>query len=121
MAPFRRKARREATRIFYAADLHGSEPTFRKFVRAASFYGVDALVFGGDLMGKALVPIVRENGAYRARFQGRDHELNGDEELRAFRASVDVTGFYSTVVDRGRYDELRTDLLALKGEFHDRA
>ena len=48
-----------ATRLFFAADIHGSQVTFRKFLAAADFYGVDALVFGGDLMGKALVPIVR--------------------------------------------------------------
>ncbi len=54
------------TRIFFAADIHGSQVTFRKFLAAAAFYGVDALVFGGDLMGKALVPIVRTNGGFHA-------------------------------------------------------
>ena len=49
---------KRATRLFFAADIHGSQVTFRKFLAAAAFYGVDALVFGGDLMGKALVPIV---------------------------------------------------------------
>src|SRR5437667_231274 len=68
------------TRIFYAADLHGSEVTYRKFLNAARFYGVDALVFGGDLMGKALVPIVRENGTLRAHFQGEDHVFESDGE-----------------------------------------
>ena len=60
------------TRIFFAADIHGSQVTFRKFLAAAAFYGVDALVFGGDLMGKALVPILRTNGGFHASFQGRD-------------------------------------------------
>ena len=56
------------TRVFFAADIHGSEPAFRKFVNAASFYGVDALVFGGDIMGKAMVPVVRTgDGSYMAR------------------------------------------------------
>ena len=61
-----------ATRLFFAADIHGSQVTFRKFLAAAEFYGVDALVFGGDLMGKVLVPIVRRNGGFHASFQGRD-------------------------------------------------
>ena len=74
------------TRIFFAADLHGSQPTFRKFLGAAAFYETDALVFGGDLMGKALVPIVRSNGGFRAHFQGRDHELEQDG-LDAFTTS----------------------------------
>ena len=50
------------TRLFYACDIHGSEPTYRKFLNAAKFYEVDALIFGGDLMGKLLVPIVRDSG-----------------------------------------------------------
>ena len=54
--------RREPTRLFYACDIHGSEPTYRKFLNAAKFYEVDALVFGGDLMGKLLIPIVRDAG-----------------------------------------------------------
>ena len=66
----RSKAR--PTRIFFAADLHGSQPTFRKFLGAAAFYETDALVFGGDLMGKALVPIVRSNGGFRAHFGSRN-------------------------------------------------
>jgi Icc-related predicted phosphoesterase len=120
MGVLSRAAGSRPTRVFFAADIHGSQLTYRKFVRAASFYEVDALVFGGDLMGKALVPIVRENATYLARFQGRDHELDEDG-LAPFRASVDVAGFYSSVVERDRYDELRGDPLALKAEFRDRA
>ncbi len=66
------------TRIFFAADIHGSQVTFRKFLAAAEFYGVDALVFGGDLMGKALVPILRTNGGFHASFQGRDEAFDAD-------------------------------------------
>jgi len=120
MAPFRRKARREATRIFYAADLHGSEPTFRKFLNAASFYGADALVFGGDLMGKALVPIVRDGDRFRAQLHGVDHELEA-AGLDPFRRAVEATGFYWTVVDPAEYEELQRDPLRVRGLFQERA
>ena len=46
------------TTVFFATDLHGSEVCFRKFVAAASFYGADLLVLGGDLTGKFVTPIV---------------------------------------------------------------
>jgi Icc-related predicted phosphoesterase len=108
------------TRIFFAADLHGSQPTFRKFLNAAAFYRADALVFGGDLMGKALVPIVRANGGYRAHFAGRDHAFEGDG-LAAFTASLELPGFYWTVVEPDRYEELRSDPLAQLGLFHELA
>ena len=44
--------------IFYASDIHGSERVFRKFLNAAAFYKVQAIVFGGDLTGKAMIPFV---------------------------------------------------------------
>lgn len=108
------------TRLFYAADLHGSQPTFRKFLNAATFYDVDALVFGGDLMGKVLVPIVRRNGMFRAHFGGRDHEFERDG-LDAFTTSVELPGFYWLVVDPDRYAELKADPLLQRGLFQDLA
>jgi Icc-related predicted phosphoesterase len=120
MAPFRRKPKGEATRIFFAADLHGSEPTFRKFLNAASFYDVDALVFGGDLMGKALVPIVRDGDRYSAHLHGDDHEFDADS-LPRFCRMVEVTGFYWKVVDRIEYEQLGRDPMLVKGLFQDRA
>ncbi len=120
MAPFRRKPKGEATRIFFAADLHGSEPTFRKFLNAASFYDVDALVFGGDLMGKALVPIVRDGDRYKAHLYGDDQELDAGS-LDRFCRTVEVTGFYWKVVDRMEYEQLGRDPLLVRGLFQDRA
>ena len=76
------------TRLFYACDIQGSEPTYRKFLNAAKFYEVDALIFGGDLIGKLLVPIVRDiGGTYRARLQGQNHHIVSDEELAQFKRS----------------------------------
>jgi Icc-related predicted phosphoesterase len=115
-----RRSKGRLTRLFYAADLHGSQPTFRKFLNAATFYGVDALVFGGDLMGKVLVPIVRRNGTFRARFAGRDHEFERDG-LDAFTTSVELPGFYWTVVDQDRFTELKADPLLQRGLFQDLA
>jgi Icc-related predicted phosphoesterase len=115
---FRRKGR--PTRVFFAADLHGSQTTFRKFLNAASFYDVDALVFGGDLMGKALVPIVRENGTYRAHFNGEEHEFDSDG-LPAFIRSVELPGFYWRVLEREAYVAAKADPLVQKGMFQDLA
>jgi Icc-related predicted phosphoesterase len=48
-------------RLLFATDLHGSESAFRKFLNAGRSMKVDALVLGGDLTGKALVPVI-QNG-----------------------------------------------------------
>jgi hypothetical protein len=44
--------------VYFATDLHGSEQCFRKFLNAGKFYGVDAVILGGDVAGKALIPVV---------------------------------------------------------------
>ncbi|HEV2950599.1 MAG TPA: metallophosphoesterase [Actinomycetota bacterium] len=108
------------TRVFFAADIHGSQVTFRKFLAAADFYGVDALVFGGDLMGKALVPIVRKNGGFGATFQGRDEEFEQDG-LEVFTRAVEQPGFYWKVFERDEYEAIEADPLARHGLFHELA
>ncbi len=110
------------TRLFFAADIHGSDQTFRKFLNAAAFYGVDVLVFGGDLMGKLLVPIVRERvgGPYRARFAGEDHEF-GDDGLAAFDIAVARAGAYRRVMSREEYEDAAADPLRQQGMFLEEA
>jgi len=105
MGLFSKKGSRkgEPTRLFYACDIHGSEPTYRKFLNAAKFYDVDALVFGGDLMGKLLVPIVRDGGEWRAGLHGQKHHLTTPVELAAFKKSLDTLGFYWFECDRDEY------------------
>jgi uncharacterized protein len=92
------------TRLFYACDIHGSEPTYRKFLNAARFYEVDTLIFGGDLMGKLLVPIVRDvGGTYRARLAGQDHHITSDEEMAQFKKVLQTLGFYWQEMDPEEY------------------
>ena len=43
-------------KIFFATDIHGSDVCLRKFLNAGKFYGVDAVVMGGDITGKMIVP-----------------------------------------------------------------
>jgi Icc-related predicted phosphoesterase len=47
-------------RIFYASDVHGSERCFKKFINAGKIYKANALILGGDLTGKKMIPILRE-------------------------------------------------------------
>jgi Icc-related predicted phosphoesterase len=115
---FRKDAR--PTRIFFAADIHGSQPTFRKFVSAAAFYGCDLLVFGGDLMGKALVPIVRMGDTYRARFDGEDHAFERDG-LAGFVRMIETPGYYWKVLEPDAYAEVRDDPFAKIGLFQELA
>jgi uncharacterized protein len=104
MPLFSKKAKEKATRLFYACDIHGSEPTYRKFLNAAKFYDVDALVFGGDLMGKLLIPMVREaGGTWRASLQGQNHHITSDAQLAEFKRTMQTLGFYWQEMDPEEY------------------
>ena len=54
-----KKKGRDKTVIFFASDLHGSNVCFKKFVNGAKFYGANVLIMGGDMTGKAVIPICR--------------------------------------------------------------
>src|SRR5512138_1530901 len=100
MPPWFGKQDSPAFRIFFATDIHGSEPTFRKFINAAKGYGVDALVLGGDISGKMLIPIIDSGaGNYTATLQSNSVSLTA-VELPAFEKKLAALGFYSSVMDQ---------------------
>src|ERR687892_2104340 len=99
------KPQGDATRLFYATDIHGSEITYRKFLNAARFYDVDALVYGGDLMGKLLIPMVRDaGGTWRASLQGQQHHLRSEGQLNDFKRAMQTLGFYWQEMDPEEYE-----------------
>jgi Icc-related predicted phosphoesterase len=112
---FRRRQRESIIRIFYAGDVHGSRLCWKKFVNAAPHYPADALVMGGDLTGKALVPIVRgDDGTYRARVIGEERVARTATELDQMQAAISTNGMYPLIVDveearRLEKDERRRD------------
>jgi Icc-related predicted phosphoesterase len=102
---FRRNQRESIIRLFYAGDVHGSRLCWKKFVNAAAHYPADVLVMGGDLTGKALVPIVRAgDGSYRARVIGEERVARSAEELDQMQQAISSSGMYPLIVDE---DEAR--------------
>jgi len=91
-------------RIFYASDVHGSDVCWRKFVNAARHYECEALIMGGDLTGKALVPIVHRNGGYTAWLGGEERHARSAEEVDELERAVRMNGFYPL---QATEDELR--------------
>ena len=45
-------------RVFFATDIHGSDVCWRKFLNAGKHHKADVLIMGGDMTGKAMVPII---------------------------------------------------------------
>src|ERR1700750_3445479 len=107
---FRRGQRESIIRIFYAGDVHGSRLCWKKFVNAAAHYPADALVMGGDLTGKALVPIVRKgDGSYAARVIGEQRIGRTAEELDEIQRSISTNGMYPLIVDPAEARALAED------------
>jgi len=107
-------------RLFFASDLHGSEPCFKKFINAAQFYNVGALVLGGDLAGKAVLPIVEGGrGIYRTHFMGRDLVLEDSDSLSDLERRAKAIGFYPRRVPPDEARVLANDPDALDRAFDD--
>jgi uncharacterized protein len=111
------------TTIFFATDIHGSERCFIKFINAAKFYQANVLILGGDITGKALVPIVRQAGSttYAAKFLGQPATLESEDAIAAFERQVRHAGAYpyrttqdelaALEADRSLVDRLFTRLM----------
>lgn len=106
-------------RILYGSDFHGSEAVFRKFLSAASQYKVDVLIVGGDVTGKAMVPVVHQgNGVYVGYLFGRKEEASTMQELEKLKRTISNVGFYPVVLEKDEAAELEssTDLLSKRFE-----
>jgi Icc-related predicted phosphoesterase len=98
-----KKDKKVRTRLFFATDVHGSEPTFRKFINAGKFYGVDVLILGGDIAGKMLIPIIDAGGnRLRATLHGEVQTLSPNE-LPEFQTRLGKLGFYNELMSEQDY------------------
>jgi uncharacterized protein len=105
-------------RIFFASDLHGSERCYRKFLNAAAFHEADALVLGGDLTAKAILPIVDlGRGRYIARLMNDDVIAVSAEELPGLDRKVRDLGLYPYVADAATFEAAARDKTVLDGLF----
>jgi uncharacterized protein len=81
-------------RIFFATDIHGSEVCWRKFLNAGAFHKADVLIMGGDMTGKAMVPITGSNGTWRVVLREQETILNGEDEVAAMEKRIADRGYY---------------------------
>jgi len=95
-------------KIFFATDLHGSEVCWRKFLNAAKFYDADVLVCGGDMTGKAIVPIVSENGHFTVSLGGEQQTVPA-ADVAEVEANIRRKGYYPLQMTVERLHELDAD------------
>jgi uncharacterized protein len=97
-------------KIFFVTDLHGSEICWKKFLNAGPFYGADVVILGGDVTGKAMVPIVqRANGTWEASLQDHRDTLESEDAIVEFEKRVMNRGYYPIRVSDQEYVAMQED------------
>ncbi|ARM75014.1 hypothetical protein B6F84_02530 [Acidianus manzaensis] len=92
-------------KLLFTSDLHGSDIVFKKFLNAGKMYKADALIIGGDLAGKALVPIIElGNGKYE--IEGKTIESS---DLNSAIKEIRDHGNYYTIVSKEEYEDMLND------------
>ena len=93
-------------RVFFATDIHGSDVCWRKFLNAGKFHKADVLIMGGDMTGKAMVPIVADGSSWELELQGQRHVLTTEDELRAMEKRISDRGYYPVRLTRDEVERL---------------
>jgi Icc-related predicted phosphoesterase len=97
-------------RIFYVTDLHGSEICWKKFLNAGAFYKADVVILGGDVTGKAMVPIVQHaNGSWDASLQDFREQLETENEVLEFEKRVMNRGYYPIRISDEEFVAMQED------------
>jgi uncharacterized protein len=106
-------------KVFYATDLHGSEVCWRKLVNAGPFYGADVVICGGDMTGKAMIPIVHDGATWKVTFQDLPYTLDADDQVQAMEKRIINRGYYPVRVTREEMDALAGDQALVDQRFKD--
>src|SRR5512146_190638 len=104
-------------KLFYATNVHGPDICWKKFINAAKFYEVDTLILGGDMTGKAVVPIIAQgNNKWKVTLLEQENILESKEEVDKWAQNIQNRGYYPYVTSpeevaeiagtKGRSDEI---------------
>ena len=110
---------RERMRIVFATDIHGSEVCWRKFVNAGAHHRADVLIMGGDMTGKAMVPIVATGSGWEVVLQEQRHVLETEDEVRAMEKRIADRGYYPIRLSRDEVDAFGADGALVEARFRD--
>ena len=96
-------------KLFFATDVHGSEICWKKFISAAKFYEADTLILGGDMTGKAIIPIIAQGGdKYKVTLLEQESMLEGKEAVDKMVATIQNRGYYPYVTTPDEVNEIST-------------
>jgi Icc-related predicted phosphoesterase len=106
---FRRTSSDKPDRLFFVTDVHGSDRCFRKFLNAGKIYGAQHLILGGDITGKAIIPIEQTPRGWNARFLDQDYRDLSETERQELEQLIRDNGAYPLVAERDEIDALANE------------
>jgi len=81
-----------------------------KFLNSAAFYKADVIIVGGDITGKAVVPIIAQpDGTFRAKLTGVEEVFKKQEEVQEFEKRVNAMGYYPYLSDEASWERMASD------------
>jgi len=95
-------------RIYFTTDLHASEKCYGKFLRAASFYKADAIVLGGDITGKMIIPIVEQGDAFIANLHGNNVKVDSGGVAK-LEDDIRNAGYYPYRTNQAEAEAIQND------------
>jgi uncharacterized protein len=114
-----RASKRRGTRLYIVSDFHASDPAWRKLLNAVrlNIYKADAVLYAGDLTGKAMVPIVAMGDRYEATILDQRRVARTEQELAALERDVASLGYYAFRTTKEEVDALGGDQAKLDALF----
>lgn len=85
-------------RLYYASDIHGTEVLWRKFLHAPSVYEAEVIVMGGDLTGKAVIPLIPDGEGIDCELFGQPEHAATAEERAELEHRIRSNGMYPHVM-----------------------
>ena len=106
------------TKLFFATDIHGSDICWTKFLNAGKFYEADVLILGGDMTGKAVVPVVHQGGeTHRTILLEQEFVTTTEDELKDIVKRIRSRGYYPYITNPDEISELDKDPGRVNGIF----
>ena len=107
------------TTLFFATDVHGSDICWKKFINAAKFYGADIIILGGDMTGKAIVPIIHQQcDTYKAILLEQESLLKGEDQVVEMEKHIKSRGYYPYRTTPDEIGELNAQPERVDAIFH---
>ncbi|MGO8956146.1 MAG: metallophosphoesterase family protein [Streptosporangiaceae bacterium] len=106
-----RKAKKDVVRLYVVSDFHASAPAWRKMLNAVrmNIYKADAVLYAGDLTGKAIVPVVQNEDGWEAELLGQKRRPRTDEGLQDLDRDIMALGYYPFHTTHAEVDALHGD------------